>query len=272
MPGSLKLLAVFPHPDDETLGCGSVLARYAAEGVQVHLVCATRGQQGWFGPAHENPGPEALGEIREAELLCAADKLGLHAVEVLDYQDGQIAQADRAEITAQITTAIRRIQPQVVITYGLEGVYGHPDHIALAQITAGALVCAADGGYADPEHLPPYRVLKYYASVNTHRLVERYSTEVGPISILVDGVNRMHVGWEEWAITTRLDTRAFFEPVWRAILCHRSQHAGFSKLLGLPRETLQDLLAEATLVRNYSLVHSNLVETDLFEGLRTPPR
>ena len=59
---SLKLLAVFAHPDDESMGMGGTLAKYSAEGVDTHLVCASRGERGWFGPEEENPGLESLGQ------------------------------------------------------------------------------------------------------------------------------------------------------------------------------------------------------------------
>jgi LmbE family N-acetylglucosaminyl deacetylase len=64
----LKLLAVFPHPDDESLGLGGTLAKYSAEGAETYLICATRGERGWNGPETQNPGLAALGHIREAEL------------------------------------------------------------------------------------------------------------------------------------------------------------------------------------------------------------
>ncbi|MEO8357059.1 MAG: PIG-L family deacetylase, partial [Chloroflexota bacterium] len=94
MNSTLKLLAVFPHPDDETLGLGSTLARYSAEGVETYLVCATRGERGWFDGEGPNPGLEGVGRIREAELSCAARHLGLHEVCFLDYIDGDVDQAE----------------------------------------------------------------------------------------------------------------------------------------------------------------------------------
>lgn len=68
MTTNLKLLAVFPHPDDETLGLGSTLARYAAESVETYLVCATRGERGWFDSEGPNPGLDGVAKIRESEL------------------------------------------------------------------------------------------------------------------------------------------------------------------------------------------------------------
>src|SRR4030095_1609741 len=89
----LILLAVLAHPDDESLGIGATLARYAAEGVESFLVTATRGQAGrYYGrrPGEDHPGPSALGEIRESELRSAAAMLGVREVTVLDYDDQRL--------------------------------------------------------------------------------------------------------------------------------------------------------------------------------------
>jgi len=269
MSESLKLLAVFPHPDDETLGLGGTLAKYAAEGVETHLVCATRGQRGWPGPPDAYPGTEALGRIRVDELRCAARCLGLHQVHMLDYCDGELDQVNRAELIAEVVSLIRRVQPQVVVSFAQEGVYGHPDHIIMAQVAAGALVCAADASFQDPAHLPAFRVPKFYATVDTKKVVAGFRKAVGQLAMTVDGEKRAHVGWEEWAVSACLDVRAHFDAIWQAILCHQSQMPAFGSLTELPRETLQDLFAEATLVLNYSLVQRGSgMETDLFEGIR----
>ena len=96
----LKLLAVFAHPDDEAMGMGGTLAKYSAEGVETHLVCASRGEVGWFGPEEQNPGPERLGQLREAELRNAVKELGMKGLSFLDYLDGQVDQADHEEAVA----------------------------------------------------------------------------------------------------------------------------------------------------------------------------
>src|SRR2546426_2529804 len=108
MTNTLKLLCVLAHPDDESLGTGGILAKYAAEGVETYLVTATRGERGWFGDERDNPGLEALGKIREAELLAAASVLGIHRVEFLDYLDGDLDQAHPAEVIAHIVEHLRR--------------------------------------------------------------------------------------------------------------------------------------------------------------------
>ncbi len=265
----LKLLAVLAHPDDESLGMGGTLAKYTAEGVETYLLCATRGERGWFGPVEQNPGLTAIGKIRETELSCAAISLGLREVHFLDTVDGDLDQANPAEIVAKIVSHIRRIQPQVVVTFPPDGQYGHPDHIAIGQFCTAALVCAADASYQDPQQLLPHRVHKLYYVVDSKNFVKAVASFMGEISFEVDGVNRTHVGWEEWSITTRINTQAYFEIALKAILCHQSQLATLTGLLDLPRESMLQFLGEGTFVRVYSLVNAGReVEADLFSGLR----
>jgi LmbE family N-acetylglucosaminyl deacetylase len=102
MTDALRLLAVFAHPDDESMGMGGTLAKYAAEGVETYLVCATRGERGWFGSEEQNPGLSALGKIRERELESAADELGLKALYFLDYVDGDVDRANRPTLLAKL--------------------------------------------------------------------------------------------------------------------------------------------------------------------------
>ncbi|HMO57373.1 MAG TPA: PIG-L family deacetylase [Roseiflexaceae bacterium] len=272
MAETLKLLAVLPHPDDETLAIGGLLARYSAEGVETHVICATRGEYGWSGPPEQNPGPTALGQIREAELRCAAHHLGLHELTFLDYLDGMVDQAEPQAIMTQIAGHIRRIQPQVVITFPPDGHYGHPDHIALSQFTVGAVLCAADAGFHDPAARAPFRVSKLYYTVDTLALVEAFSELVGTISMEIDGIVRNHVGWEAWAVTTRIDATDYFDRVWQAVMCHQSQLPGYAPVVDLPRDMLLRFFGEGTLYRVFSLVNGGrAVEHDLFQGIRNLP-
>jgi len=265
----LRLLAVFPHPDDESLGMGPTLAKYAAEGVETYLLTATRGERGWNGPEEENPGMEALGRIREAELRCAADSLGLKEVEFMGLIDGEVDSARPKEVMEQIAGRLRRIRPQVVVTFPPDGNYGHPDHISLGQFTAGALLLAADATFTDAQEQRPHRVLKFYHMADSKEMVAWVRRNIGEISIGVDGVERNHVGWEEWAITTRIDARDHFDACWKAILCHKSQLPGLGPLVDLPRERLLEIWGGGTFVRIFSLVNGGRkVETDLFEGIR----
>jgi LmbE family N-acetylglucosaminyl deacetylase len=237
--------------------------------VDAHLVCATRGERGWGGPPEANPGLAAFGRQREGELASAAEALGLRSVTYLDYIDGDLAAAPYAEAVGRLVKAIRRRRPHVVITFPPDGNYGHPDHIAISQLTSAALVCAADAAYVDPAGQPPHRVMKFYYLVDTQSVVDGWHALFGVhIGIEVDGVVRRQVGWEEWAITTRLDAGAHWKTVARAIRCHQSQITSFS-FDALPEATLRALWRYGTLYRVYSLVNGGrAIEADVFAGLR----
>jgi LmbE family N-acetylglucosaminyl deacetylase len=264
----LKLMCVLAHPDDESLATGGILAKYAAAGVKTYLVMATRGERGWFGPAADHPGPQALGRLREAELWAAAYVLGLDEVIFLDYQDGKLDQANPAEAIGKIVTQLRRIRPDVVVTFDPNGLYGHPDHIAISQLTTAAVVAAADPDYHDLATGSPHRVSKLY--YRTFVLAEQlaYEAAFGPLMMPVDGVERRLTAWPDWAVTTQIDTAAYWEQVWQAIEYHCSQLPGYQKLKALPDEYHARLWGRQTYYRAMSLVNGGReVEDDLFAGL-----
>jgi LmbE family N-acetylglucosaminyl deacetylase len=269
MVDTLKLLAIFPHPDDETLGLGSTLARYSAEGVETYLVCATRGERGWFDSEGPDPGLEGVGRIREEELRCASEHLGIQEVSLLDYIDGDVDQANPEEIIGKLVSHIRRIKPQVVVTFGPDGAYGHPDHIALSQFTNGALVCAADRNFVDSKAQPPHRVLKFYYMVDPQDIVNVANETFGGISIEVDGISRGHVAWADWQITTWLDNNKYLDRVQKAMLCHKSQLSGYHPIDHWSLAELGRIFGTGHFYRAFSLVNGRRKpETDLFEGLR----
>lgn len=268
MAGTLKFMCVFPHPDDETLGIGGTLAKLAAEGVETYSLCATRGERGWQGPG-ENPGLPALGRIREAELRAAANVLGMSEVAFLDYIDGDLDKADPLEIIEHIVSHLRRVRPQVVMTFSPDGNYGHPDHIALSQFTGAALMCAADASFSDLESQPPHRVSKFYYLVDSASVVDYLRELIGGIGMEVDGVFRGHIGWEDWMITTRIDTFAYVPIVKKAIVCHQTQLPSLGSLMDAPDEVFERIWGKGVFYRAFSLVNGGRrVETDLFEGLR----
>src|SRR6266567_3706087 len=190
MTNKLKLMCVLAHPDDESLGNGGILAKYAAEGVETYLVTATRGERGWFGREEEYPGLEALGKIREAELAAAARVLGIRHVDFLDYVDGDLDQAPPAEAVAKIVGHLRCVKPDVVVTFGPDGSYGHPDHIAICQFTTAAIVEAASPDAPYHRNLPPHHVSKLYYMVTSEKLLQAYESVFGEVVMQIDGVER----------------------------------------------------------------------------------
>jgi LmbE family N-acetylglucosaminyl deacetylase len=230
---------------------------------------ATRGERGWSGAAANYPGPQALGRVREAELRAAAHVLGLREVVYLDYQDGELDRADHTQAIAKIVTHLRRVRPDVVVTFDPNGMYGHPDHIAISQLTTTALVAAADPSYHGLTAGSPHRVAKLYYRAFVQAEQVAYEATFGRLVMPVDSVERRFTAWPEWAITTRIDTSVYWEQVWQAIECHRSQLPGYQKLKALPEEYHAPLWARQTYYRATSLVNGGReVEDDLFAGLR----
>ena len=132
---ALRLLAILAHPDDETFRCGGTLAILAQRGARVQVLTATRGQAGSCGDPLLCSRDE-LPTVRKRELRCACAALGIEPPRLLDYQDGHLAEADQETIVAEILAAAREVRPQVILTYGPDGVSGHPDHIAIGQYAA----------------------------------------------------------------------------------------------------------------------------------------
>jgi LmbE family N-acetylglucosaminyl deacetylase len=266
-----KLMCVLAHPDDESLATGGILAKYAAAGVQTYLVMATRGERGWSSGAADYPGPQALGRLREAELRSAAQVLGLREVVFLDYQDGELDRANHTEAVGKIVTQLRRVRPHVVVTFDPNGMYGHPDHITISQLTTTAVMAAADPRYPGLSRGAPHRVAKLYYRAFLSAEQEAYEAAFGRLVIPVDRVERRFTTWPEWAITTRIDASAYWQQVWQAITCHCSQLPRHLKLNPLPDEMNAALWAKQTYYRALSLVNGGrTVEDDLFAGLREP--
>jgi N-acetylglucosamine malate deacetylase 2 len=139
------VLAVFAHPDDESLACGGTLARLAAAGARVVLICASRGERGSVaGPVRD----DALGGIRSREFQEAGRMLGLATAILLDHPDGDLRWAHVAELHADIIAAIQGFAPAAVITFGEDGLYWHQDHIAVHERTTTAVQAFGAAGPA----------------------------------------------------------------------------------------------------------------------------
>jgi LmbE family N-acetylglucosaminyl deacetylase len=270
-----RLMAVLAHPDDESLGVGGTLAKYASEGVDVFLLTATRGDGGQYrghragDPQH--PGPQVLATIRETELRAAASALGVREVSLLDYHDRHLDHANPCHAVADIAGHLRRVRPDVVVTFGPDGAYGHPDHIAVCQFTTAAVVAAADAAFARDGVLVagrPHAVSKLYYLAWPESTWAAYTAAVRKLSSTVDGVERQATPWPDWAITTMIDTRHSWSTVWQAVSCHESQVAAYAKLKDLPPEHHEALWGTQSFYRAFSTVNGGRArETDLFEGI-----
>lgn len=167
------LLAVLAHPDDETFGMGGTLALYAQRGVQVHLICATRGEVGEINPEYKERIKSAAC-LRTQELRCAAEVLGIDKLHFLNYRDSgmpgseandhprALASQPVEKVAEEVTYVMRKIQPDVVITFDPIGGYRHPDHIAIQRAAVRAFELVSDEDFVDPEGLPPFQPQKLY--------------------------------------------------------------------------------------------------------------
>jgi LmbE family N-acetylglucosaminyl deacetylase len=131
------LLAVFAHPDDESFRPGGTLVLLARRGVRVHLLTATRGEAGACGDPPLCM-PEELPAARERELRCACAALGVEPPRLLSYRDGHLGEADSEEIIAQVLGVVDEVRPQVMLSFGPDGLSGHPDHVTIGQCAAEA--------------------------------------------------------------------------------------------------------------------------------------
>jgi LmbE family N-acetylglucosaminyl deacetylase len=168
-----RVLGVYAHPDDEAFCTGGTFARYASAGSDIMVVSATRGQAGQIRSANLAT-RKTLAQIREAELRLACARMGVNHVECWDYADGMLTEVDGDELEARVARTIRAFRPDLVFTFGSDGAYGHPDHIAISRATTAAC-SAVEGAQPRLYHavFPPRRRLLQDYLVN-------WLTEQGP--------------------------------------------------------------------------------------------
>jgi LmbE family N-acetylglucosaminyl deacetylase len=171
------LLGVFAHPDDEVFCVGGTLAQWAEAGCETMIISATRGEAGQIQDAHA-ASRGTLGVVREHELRAACARLGVQRVACLDYGDGALAEVDGATLAGDVATFIRDFQPDVVVTFGPDGGYGHPDHIAISRATTQACqLVAREDGWTPQLY---YSVFPRQHGVLCHRLAHWLTTRGAP--------------------------------------------------------------------------------------------
>jgi LmbE family N-acetylglucosaminyl deacetylase len=279
------LLAVLAHPDDESFGMGGTLATYAQRGAQVHLICATRGEAGEVAPEYLE-GFKSIAERRVSELRCAAGILGLAGVYFLDYRDSgmtgsednknprALVNAPLEAVAGQVTTFIRRLRPQVVITFDPIGGYLHPDHIAIQRATTQAFHLAGDPSYVDPEGLSAYQSQKLYYHVfpkKAMRLVVSLMPLLGrdPRKFGRNGDIDLSALAREGDFPThaRIDFRKVAEKRAAAAACHASQLDGGPPRGGLIGWAWRLMGGKEYFMRAFPEAKNGVKERDLFEGV-----
>lgn len=244
----LSLLAVFAHPEDESFGPAGTLAKYASEGVQVSLITTTR--------TARTDLPIAEVVVHARDRLCACRTSGVRRACFFDYRPGELDQLDPLVLEDQLVRLVREIQPQVMITFGPEGLGGDADHRIVNQIATDTFRDAGDPSKF-PHHfregLGVYAPQKLYYCVLPASVVTRWGAQ-GLASV------------PDEQITTVLDVSAFGEAMHSALYCQRSRVLDFLRGLADAQRLQWDR-------EYYTLVESRLNkkprrEKDLFAGLR----
>jgi N-acetylglucosamine malate deacetylase 2 len=238
-----SLLAVFAHPDDETFRPGGTLSLLTQGGVRVQVVSATRGGAGSCG----HPplcAPDELPALRESELHCACAALGIEPPVLLDYPDGRLYEVDPETLLAEILVVVKRVQPQVMISFGPDGLSGHPDHIAI-----GRLACEA-----------------YHLS----REVVAFYTLAVPLSLATKlGMSQIRALPDD-SITLSVDVSTVWEAKLTAINCHRT-HLSESPILAAPQENQRLFLGCEYFIREqYRLEKDFFLTNFLFDEESNP--
>jgi LmbE family N-acetylglucosaminyl deacetylase len=210
------ILGVFAHPDDESMGPGATLAKYAALRHRVAFVAATDGGAGRL--YKERPADNSeLRRLRRQETAAAASVLGIECLGFLGWEDRKLENTSILEIETEIAAIIRREKPDVVLTFHGSGISFHPDHRVLAMAVTGAFMGSSRKGWyrdARVESLEPHAAKKLYHYTAMKSQLERanWRREVYPAP--------------DDEVTTIIDTRPWADTKWHAIQAHDTQRDG----------------------------------------------
>jgi mycothiol S-conjugate amidase len=280
----LSILTVHAHPDDEASKGAPTIARYAAEGVRTTLVCCTGGEAGEIlNPALDRPEVRAdIAAVRARELKRSAELIGYDEVVMLGYHDSgmpetpvnerpdNFANAPLDEAVGRLVEIIRRVRPQVIITYGddQEG-YPHPDHLRVHDISIHAWARAGDPGW-HPDAGEPFAPSKLYYSVwSRTRIMAMHEkfVELGLESPFTDEWFKRPS--QDHRITTVIDVAPWYDVRWEALLAHETQVDPTSPFwFGLPREVSRTIHPYDDYILAETRVSSDPPEDDLFAGVR----
>jgi len=256
-----RLMLMHAHPDDETIGSGATMAKYAAEGAHVTLVTCTLGEEGEVIPAElahlaaDRDG--TLGEHRVTELAAACAALGVTDHRFLGGRgrwrdsgmmgvasnDAENAfwRAGLDEAAGELVRIIREVRPQVLVTYDENGFYGHPDHIQAHRVAWRAFELAADPAFGDGE---PWRIAKLYHTAMPRSVMIRGEEAMrrNGTPFLVEPVAGLSFGCADKDVTTEIDARAHLGRKIDAMRAHATQISVDPPWFALSNDVGQELL------------------------------
>lgn len=248
-----RLLVVVAHPDDESFGCGSILARAQANGVRSTVCCATRGEAGTSDLADTRP---ELAAIRESELRAAAELLGVDEVILFDWEDsdmdgspapGTLAAAPLDEVAAAVAGVIDQVRPHVVVT--LDASDGHRDHAHMRDATLKAVEQAS------------WAVPRVYLWCLARSLMSAWVDHLRSVDPTSDYLHLGQLGTPDDEITCILDATVHYDQRWEAIRAHASQTSPYE---ALPPELQRAFLATDRLKRVRPPCPEGELEFELF--------
>jgi N-acetyl-1-D-myo-inositol-2-amino-2-deoxy-alpha-D-glucopyranoside deacetylase len=270
---SKTLLVVLAHPDDEAFGTGGTLAHYAALGLNVYLICATKGESGKITDPTIDPNVDR-GILREAELRASCKALGIHEPLFLGYLDSgrfertlhnntqALMNADELEVEQKILGHMEVLKPDVMLTFDPHGVYGHIDHIKIHRATTAAFWSAGKVMKESPKRL-------FYTVMSSARMKQmqemRENSPLGKIDADIYGVS-------DDSFAAVMNVEKYLEQKQAAIAAHRSQVGPASSFAGLNEGEAQKMWREFSVKETFTLggLRGSFPEmpvNDLFAGL-----
>jgi len=263
---ALKLATVLAHPDDETFGTGGTLIRYAKEGVEVHSLCLTEGEKGWAGVDDKVVPRELVGPTRARELAEAGARMGLASVTCLRYPDSGLADVKEEWVVRDIVRWLRRVRPEVVIIWGPDGGYGHPDHIAAGERALKAIELAGVQRY-EPELGAHWHAKRCYRFVASADLIDRLSTLMPAFAQYIETLAVKPQRWTRERLGAVVDISEVLDAKVSAMDAHQTQTPDL-RMWATARAQLPEIFTEETFIREFPEPGGSPLETDLFAGLR----
>ena len=262
----LKLATILAHPDDETFGTGGTLIRYARDGIEVHSLCLTQGEKGWAGIDDKIVPRELVGPTRARELAEAGRRMGLASVTCLRYPDGGLADVNEEWVVRDIVRWLRLVRPEVVIIWGPDGGYCHPDHIAAGERALKAIELAGVQRH-EPELGAHWHAKRCYRFVASAELIDRLSSLMPAFAQYIETLAVKPERWTRDRLGAVIDIGAVRDAKVHAMDAHQTQ-APDLRMWETARAKLPEIFADETFIREYPEPGGPPLETDLFAGLR----
>ena len=275
------LLALLAHPDDESFGPGGTLARYSAEGVDVHVVIATDGAAGSVADGHEDSRANLV-EVRAKELETAVQHLGV-TLHKLNYRDSGMhgdpnnnhddawIRSDTEEAVGRMVKLIRELKPTVMLTHNETGDYFHPDHIRCCEVGTAAFHAAADSARFPEFNLPAHQANKLFYTAFSNRWTRFLSflLRLRGKDPTAFGRNKdidlTKVGVDPKRINTRVSYYDYWSVKLKASAAHASQGGGGSRFRLIPKFMRRRLLSKDTFIRVYPVDSAEPIASSMFD-------